>query len=313
MEEHVTRRAMTPLVLAATLAAACRTSAPAAAPPASTPRPVVHRLSGGEGGIYANGYLVEGRTGVVAVDSALTVSTGRALRARLDALGKPLLAVLLTHGHPDHYNGVAALVEGRRGVPVLATPAVAKVITAYDAAKERQWRPVFGDEWPVRRTFPDRPVSDGETVTLDGLRFTVHDLGPGESHADSYWTMESDAVDVFVGDEVFEGMHSYLTDGHSAAWLANLARLEKALAGVRTLYPGHGAPGGVELLAAQRAYLRAYRAGVEAHRKGAPVLTPGEKRAFVQEMLASHPEAKVTFLVELGADPVAAELAAGER
>ena len=49
-----------------------------------------------------------------------TVPGGRALRERADALGKPLLGVVVTHAHPDHYGG---LVELRRGldVPVFAT------------------------------------------------------------------------------------------------------------------------------------------------------------------------------------------------
>jgi glyoxylase-like metal-dependent hydrolase (beta-lactamase superfamily II) len=264
----------------------------------------------GEGGIFANGYLVEGATGVVAVDSALTVSGGRALREALRQLDKPLLAVLLTHGHPDHYNGVAALVEGSPDVPILATRPVADVIAASDAAKEAQWRPVFGDEWPSRRVFPNRIVEDGETVVLDGLRFTVHDLGPGESHADSYWTMESDALDAFVGDVAFDGMHSYLTDGHSGAWLEHLAELEQELAAARAIYPGHGAPGGAQLFAAQRRYLQAYREEVDSLRGGASSVSPEAKKTLAERMLRRYPEAKVTFLVELGADPVAAELAA---
>jgi glyoxylase-like metal-dependent hydrolase (beta-lactamase superfamily II) len=205
------------------------------------------------------------------------------------------------------------LVEGRPEVPILATASVAKVIGDSDAAKEKQWRPVFGDEWPVKRAFPTRIVRDGETVVFDGLSFSVHELGPGESHADTYWVLDSDARDVFLGDEVFQGMHSYLADGHSTAWLANLDRLERALGGIRTIYPGHGEPGGLGLIVDQRAYLEAYRAEVRAHlAPGAKVLAPEEKKAFVAGMLARYPAARVTFLVELGADPVAAELS-GER
>jgi glyoxylase-like metal-dependent hydrolase (beta-lactamase superfamily II) len=48
-----------------------------------------------------NAYLVETDNGVVAVDSLLTVTESRAMRAALERLGKPLLAVLLTHSHPD--------------------------------------------------------------------------------------------------------------------------------------------------------------------------------------------------------------------
>lgn len=46
------------------------------------------------------------------------MSDAHALRAAFDRLHKPLLAVPLTHGHPDHYNGVSALLAGQGEVPV---------------------------------------------------------------------------------------------------------------------------------------------------------------------------------------------------
>jgi glyoxylase-like metal-dependent hydrolase (beta-lactamase superfamily II) len=52
-------------------------------------------------GAFVNAYLVETDNGVVAVDSLLTVTESRAMRAALERLGKPLLAVLPTHSRPD--------------------------------------------------------------------------------------------------------------------------------------------------------------------------------------------------------------------
>lgn len=140
--------------------------------------------------------------GMIAVDATLTESSSKALRAKLDSLHKPLLAILLTHGHPDHYNGVTNLVAGRP-VPILATAGVDSVIRANDAAKDGQWRPVFKDEWPARRTFPTRIVPDGESVTFDGVTVTAHELGPGESHADAYWLL--------AGLELLDWERRYLT------------------------------------------------------------------------------------------------------
>src|SRR5262249_2221473 len=134
----------------------------------------IHHRACGAGGIFANAYLVETPGGVVAIDAALSESDSKALRARIEALGKPRLAVLLTHGHPDHYNGVTNLISSDRA-PVIATAGVDRVIRENDAAKERQWRPVFGDEWPARRTFPSEIAADGESRTFDGVTFTVHD------------------------------------------------------------------------------------------------------------------------------------------
>jgi len=263
-------------------------------------------------GLSVNGYLVEGRAGVVAVDSALTVSDGNALRARFDAIGKPLLAVLLTHGHPDHYNGVSALVAGKPEVPIYATAAVARVIREYDAKKEAQWKPMFGTEWPMVRTFPNHELESGTTLKLDGFEWTVCGVGPGESHADSYWVLQADKRYAFIGDIVLFGEHAYVADGHTGAWLRTLRQLRMDLGGVSTLYPGHGAAGGLELLDWQDKYLTTYRAELEHLRHGATI-SEADKRALVAKMKEHYPTAGLDFMIGLGADATAAELAGADR
>jgi glyoxylase-like metal-dependent hydrolase (beta-lactamase superfamily II) len=279
---------------------------PAAPKPAANA--TVHRLAGDAAGIYANSYLVETRSGVIVVDGRLLTSEGKAVRARVEATGKPLLAVLITHGHPDHYNGVTEIVGGRQ-VPVVATAGVDRVIRENDAAKEKQWSATFGAEWPPRRTFPNRVVKDGDTVTFGGLVFSVHDLGPGESHSDSYWTTDlGEGRVAFIGDAVLHGVHAYASDGHTTQWLANLERLRSALAGARVLYPGHGDPGGLELLDWQKSYLENYRGAVKELARGEGRLSDEQKKALVAQMKKVLPNDKLEFLIPLGADPVAAEL-----
>src|SRR6185369_9720141 len=63
------------------------------------PNVTIHAHACGEGGIFVNAYLIESRAGVVAVDATLSESESKALRKELEAIGKPLLAVLVTHPH----------------------------------------------------------------------------------------------------------------------------------------------------------------------------------------------------------------------
>jgi hypothetical protein len=70
---------------------------------------------------------------------------------------------------------------------VIAAAGVDAVIRRDDALKEQILRPMFGDEWPQQRMFPNRAVSDGETLEFGGASFTVIDLGPSESPHDSIW------------------------------------------------------------------------------------------------------------------------------
>ena len=103
-------------------------------------------------------------------------------------------------------------------MPVIATAGVDTVIRRDDALKEQILRPMFGDEWPLERTFPTRTVPDGETIDLGGAGFTVLDLGPSESPHDSIWLLGDDRRTVFAGDQAYDRMHAYLADGFHEEW-----------------------------------------------------------------------------------------------
>jgi glyoxylase-like metal-dependent hydrolase (beta-lactamase superfamily II) len=176
--------------------------------------------------------------------------------------------------------------------------------------KRRQWQPVFKEEWIARWTHPTRPVRDGEVLALDGRRFRVHDMGGGgDCRANAIWVLEDEPRLAFIGDQVFNGVHSYLADGQLAERLANLEKARGFLSGAGTLYPGHGAGGSLELLDTQRRYLEAYRAAIRDLARGRPSLTDAEKNELTSRMQAYLPGAGLTFLIALSADAVAAELA----
>jgi glyoxylase-like metal-dependent hydrolase (beta-lactamase superfamily II) len=268
--------------------------------------PVVHTYRSGETGLFVNSYLVEGADGVVAVDAPLLLSDGRAFRARLEALRKPLLGVLVTHPHPDHYNTITQLIAGD-DVPVIALPAVAHEIRVSDDAKRVQWGPQFGDEWPTAATFPDHEIADEQSVELGGLRFTAWDFGACESECETVWLL-GDGETAFVGDLLFNGTHAYLADGHTGAWLRALDRAEEGLAGVATLYVGHGAPATPAAIAHQRRYLLMVREAIARVADGRPELSEAQAGAVTELMRRYLPDAPLSWLIGAGAPAVAAEL-----
>ena len=152
--------------------------------------PIIHAYRAAEPGLCVNSYLVEAESGVVVVDTNLLVSDIEALHARLRVLKKQLLAILVTHPHPDHFNGVAAL------------------------------------------------------------------------------------------------------------------------AGVGTLYPGHGDPGPPGVFAEQRRYLLYYREVIQRLSGGEPRLSEAAKAELNVAMEAFLPAAPLAWMIGLGADAVAGELAA---
>lgn len=247
-----------------------------------------------------NAYVVESSDALVLVDSALTVSDGRAVRDRIRSLGKPLVGAIVTHAHPDHYGALIEVIDDTR-VPVVALEGVDSAIRRQDAEKERILRPMFGDEWPRQRLFPNRTVSDGDSVSFDGISFTVEDLGPGESPYDSIWTLEeTDAV--FVGDLVYNHMHAYLGDGYWAQWLRNIDTARSVLAPGAVLFPGHGDRATIGQLDWQEHYIRTFVDALMHAREAATV------EAAVEQVTAAMkrylPAEDLLFLMQLSVPPL---------
>jgi glyoxylase-like metal-dependent hydrolase (beta-lactamase superfamily II) len=270
----------------------------------------VHQHASAEGGIFANAYLVESDSGVVAIDATLTVSESRAFRMEFEALRKPLLAVLVTHAHPDHVAGIGTLVAGS-DVPIVALRSVTAMMRAIEDQKRAQWQPIFKDEWIPQRTYPNTEIAGGDVVEYGGMRFRAHDFGAGgDCDANTVWLLNSDPPRAFIGDLVFSGMHSYLSDGRVLAWLANLHRAHRLLAACDTLYPGHGNAGSPEILQQQIVYLITYCAEVKQLAGKNPSLTDAQKQSLIEKMEAYRSTKALEFLIPLGADVVARELAA---
>ena len=143
------------------------------------------------------------------------------------------------------------------------------------------------------------------------MSFTVREVGPAESHADSYLVLPANegAAIAFTGDLAFHGTHPYTADGHSGAWLAALDVLGGELPGIGTLYPGHGDPASRACSLTSGVTCCTTASSSEGY--------PGVSRSYPRQrspscgtaLQAFLPDAPLTWMIELGADAVAAELA----
>jgi glyoxylase-like metal-dependent hydrolase (beta-lactamase superfamily II) len=265
--------------------------------------PTIHRFPAKHEGAFVNAYLVETESGVVAVDGLLTVSAAKEMRSALDRLGKPLHAVLLTQSHPDHYAGLSEIVAGS-DVPIVAPQGVIDTITADDAMKDQIIGPMFGDDWPSNRIFPNTSISDGESLTFDGATFTVIDLGPSESPHDSPWVLGDDERVVFLGDQIYDHKHAYLADGFYDEWLANIEKLRARFPDDAVLYVGHGGPVGRDMWSWQRHYIETFLDAIAEADWSEP---ESAKATVVAQIKDYEPSDDLQFLMELSIEPVAAK------
>ncbi|MPY87527.1 MAG: MBL fold metallo-hydrolase [Luteitalea sp.] len=271
-----------------------------------TPR--IHPYVSKEPMVRPNAFIVEAENELVIVDTTLTVSDSKALKEMAAGLHKPIVGILLTHGHPDHVAGTANIApEGE--VPICALRSVHDLMKASEQAKHEQWSAMFKEEWIPKWVYPNRIVKDGDTVHLAGLEFTVVDLGAGgDSDANSIWLLENNTLAAFVGDFIFNDHHTYMADGSVLRWIANLERFEPLMSKYKTIYVGHGPASDSSAIAGQKDYLAAACAHALEATGGTAVFTEGSRKKYEELMFARYPDYGFTFTVAFSADALAKEL-----
>ncbi|MCP3136458.1 PYX family subclass B1 metallo-beta-lactamase [Pyxidicoccus xibeiensis] len=193
-------------------------------------------LSGEDFGRYpANGLVIEDGEGTVLVDMGWNARQGEQLVAwARDTLRRPVRAAVVTHFHLDRTGGVPALLAG--GIPVYALAETVKL--AAETGK---------------------PVPS-HTVSQEGTVGPVEVFFPGAGHAGDnvvVWHRESGVLfgGCFVKDGEAKDLGN-LSHADVAAWPASLDRTRQRFPEARVVVPGHGAPGGLELLTHTQSLLR---------------------------------------------------------
>lgn len=268
--------------------------------------PKVHRVMGTLFTDHVNAFVVELENAVVVVDTTLTISSARELRAKAESFGKPLQAVLLTHGHPDHYTGLVAFGD----LPCYSSQGCLDFVHQEDILKSATFAMYVGEDYPATRLFPNHIVQDGDTLTFDGVNFTFHDVGPAESSSDGMWRFEKDGVQhIFVGDVVANDCHSFFRDGHVHEWNKVLAWMQKELDPSTLLYFGHGeTPMGMELVEAQLGYNHAFINAVDGLANKSIPVTRAVQDDVIAAMKRHRPTDVALFMLDFELGETIADL-----
>lgn len=269
----------------------------------------VHTFASPPDAFFVNSYWFETDAGIVVVDAQFLVSQARLLRERIVAAGKPLAAVVVTHSHPDHFNGVGVLLEGAdEGVPVYATQETRDGIAAIEAQKRAEWKPVHGADYPDATLLPDRIVASGGSITVGGLDLRFDDVGPGESLNQTLVTVAGTGT-LFCGDLIYNRVHPWLVEGRSSAWLEQLGSVLKNHAKIERVYPGHGEPTSLLGLNEHLGYVNTFQSLVRAGMERSGAIGDEGRAAIKAEVEARFPDRPLAMLLDPNIDGVAAELA----
>ncbi|MEV4558771.1 MBL fold metallo-hydrolase [Kitasatospora sp. NPDC049285] len=198
-------------------------------------------FTGPETAFFATSSLIMGERTAILVDAQLTRSAGRELAEWIAGKGRQLLAIVITHQHPDHYFGAEEVLRLFPAAQLLAAPSVVQGIGQTAAAKVAQWKPVYGDDIPDQPLLP-APLLP-QPLMIDRQLIRVLQLGQGDAAGSTVAHIPSIRT-VVAGDFVYNGTHVWTADTDPAArdqWSHNLGRI--ADLGVDRVIAGHRAPG----------------------------------------------------------------------
>jgi glyoxylase-like metal-dependent hydrolase (beta-lactamase superfamily II) len=186
--------------------------------------------------------LLYGERDAVLVDTFLTSEQSQTLLDWVVASGKNLAAIYITHGHGDHFFGLAALLERFPQARAVATPEVVAAMheNLSPALIEDFWRRLFPGEIPERLMVAE-PLENNE-LELEGHKLVA--LNAGRTDTAHSTCLHVPSIGLIVGgDAVYNGIHAYLgeTDTQSRLeWISTLDKLEALKP--RAVIAGHKVP-----------------------------------------------------------------------
>lgn len=182
------------------------------------------------GNVPCNGLVVRSADQVVVFDTPTTDSSANELITWINkALRCSIVAVVPTHFHDDCLGGLRAFHD--QGIPSHGNQATIDLARSAGTA------------------VPQRAFRDSLRLRLGSDFVQVLFLGEGHTRDNVVGYFGPDAV-LFGGCLIKEvdASKGYLADANVDAWSSTVQRVRAAFPNARIVIPGHGEPGGTELL-----------------------------------------------------------------
>jgi cyclase len=197
----------------------------------------------------SNTGLITGADGVLSIDTCATEARTRAYLAAIATVtSQPVTMLVNTHHHGDHTNGnrvlnapvIIAQTSCRALLAESAGPPPAAVFGPVDWGDIRPGLPTACFDHSLQLHVGERPI---ELLHFGTAAHTTNDVVA--------W-LPDDRV-LFAGDLVFNGGTPFALQGSLTGWLEVLPMLAHLQPEI--IVPGHGPPGGPELLKETARYL----------------------------------------------------------
>ena len=218
--------------------------------------------NGGKG--YCNNVIIEMQQYLIVVDANYPGRAEELIEQIHRISPKPVLFVFDTHAHRDHSYG--NLVWTRAGAVTFAYQGVVDEMNRYEPERWQATAAIREDVRALHLTDAPRPelsFSSSRFVLQDGTReVDFYFLGWAHTRGDGFVWLPKERI-LCTGDAAIngrsvvagrEGPRNKLWDANLGNWPAVMEKAE-ALHPLQVL-PGHGEPGGVEILEGQQRFIQ---------------------------------------------------------
>ncbi|QIY93372.1 MBL fold metallo-hydrolase [Streptomyces sp. S1D4-11] len=207
----------------------------------------IHSYTAPEDGLNVNTQLIETPSRIIAVDAQFALAYADEVVAYAKQLGKPIDRLVISHAHPDHYQGAA-----RFGAPVHALPeTTAEIVAMGDKTDLPTGAPI-----PLAHMTPTVEITPG-TEVIDGIPFEFEKVTGGEIHTTLVIKLPEQGV-LVAQDVVYHRTHLWFLDKDFDGWQTNIDRFA-AETECDTILPGHGEPTAPAIWAELTDYVNAGR------------------------------------------------------
>jgi glyoxylase-like metal-dependent hydrolase (beta-lactamase superfamily II) len=199
----------------------------------------------GDGSV--NTYWITTAKGLIVMDFQRDTESAAQAIAKIQSTGKPVIALLLTHAHPDHIGGIDQFKRAFPSAPLYATQATFNEVKNDTTGYQKMGPKFLQDKAPKAYPLPDRILKNKDRLVIGDLTIDVLELGKGESESATVFYLPQTKA-LFSGDMVANKMIDFMLEYGTGNWLKQIDRLAQIYPQARLIYPGHGAACKLEFL-----------------------------------------------------------------
>jgi len=182
-------------------------------------------------------HIVETANTLVLIDTQFIAPLAHGFKTYAESLGKPINRIFISHGHPDHYFGLAMAFSNEKAYSLAG---INQIIAEWGPQMIKNQKPMFGDLIPDAVVVSQYAVEANTSENIDGLTYEYGIIEGAESEAQLIIKLPELGV-VIAQDLVYSGVHLWLGMGFFDKWAAELKNLADT-EGYDYVLAGHGLP-----------------------------------------------------------------------